>query len=109
MEPEELAEIGRHLRMFSDDLKLVIVECDTVIQRVYRFEGHLSHVMGRGGTDLRPVFDRDFLNSVRADGVIYFTDGAGPYPLEDPRIRTLWVLSKPWEFRCPWGVKAWMP
>jgi predicted metal-dependent peptidase len=55
------------------------------------------------------VFEWDFLRSMRADGVIYFTDGAGPYPLEDPRIRTLWVLSKPWEFRCPWGVKAWMP
>lgn len=109
MAPEELAEIGRHLRMFSDELKLIIVECDTVIQRVYRFEGHLPYVAGRGGTDLRPVFDRDFLRSLRADGVIYFTDGAGPYPIEDPRIRTLWVLSKPWEFRCPWGVKAWMP
>ncbi len=109
MTTEELTEIGRHLRMFSDELKITIVECDTEIQRVYRFEGQLTHVAGRGGTDLRPVFDRDFVRSLRAEGIIYFTDGAGPYLAEDPRIRTLWILSKPWEFQCPWGVKAWMP
>ncbi|MFO0818375.1 MAG: VWA-like domain-containing protein [Pirellulales bacterium] len=109
MSPEELAEIGRHLRMFADQLKITIVECDTVIQRVYRFEGTLANVAGRGGTDLRPVFEPDFLRSQQAEGVIYFTDGAGPYPPHDPRIRTLWVLSKPWDFHCPWGVKSIMP
>jgi len=109
MSPEELAEIGRHLRMFSDQLKITIVECDTVIQRVYRFEGTLANVAGRGGTDLRPVFEPEFLRSLHAEGVVFFTDGAGPYPATDPRIRTLWVLSKPWDFHCPWGVKARMP
>jgi hypothetical protein len=38
--------------------------------------------------------------------VIYFTDGLGPYPEEDPGVKTLWVLSKPMDFACPWGQKA---
>ena len=37
---------------------------------------------------------------------IYFTDGEGPFPPDDPGVKTLWVLSKPWEFACPWGKKA---
>ena len=106
MDAAELAEIGRHMRLLSDRIKLTVVECDTQIQRVYPFEGVLRNVAGRGGTDLRPVFDREFLRSLRAKGVIYFTDGGGPYPAIDPGIRTLWVLSKPWDFHCPWGVKA---
>ena len=64
---------------------------------------------GRGGTDLRPVFAPDFLAAHQPDGIIYFTDGFGPYPVETPRTKTLWVLSKPSEFTCPWGEKAYFP
>ena len=43
------------------------------------------------------------------DGIIYFTDGEGPYPPEDPGVKTLWVLTKPAPFGCPWGTKALLP
>ncbi len=106
MTTEELTEVARQLRPLSDLVNITIVECDVMIHRVYRFDGVLPNVAGRGGTDLRPVFEPEFLREHQPDGVIYFTDGCGPYPLEDPGTRTLWVLTKPDEFACQWGKKA---
>jgi len=108
MARDELAEIARQLRRLNEYVDFTIVECDTLIHRVYPFNGVLTDVAGRGGTDLRPVFAAPFLEAHPADGVIYFTDGMGPYPAHDPGVRTLWVLTKPWEFHCPWGQIAWM-
>jgi predicted metal-dependent peptidase len=109
MSTEELADIARQLVLLERLVDITVVECDAAIQRVYPFTGSLREVAGRGGTDLRPVFAAEFLRQHRPDGVVYFTDGAGPYPAEEPGVRTLWVLTKPWDFACPWGEKAHMP
>jgi predicted metal-dependent peptidase len=106
MSTEELTEIARQLRRLDRLVRFTVVECDAAIQRIYRFEGRLADVAGRGGTDLRPVFAPELLQEHRPEGVIYFTDGLGPYPPEDPGIRTLWVLTKELDFDCPWGKKA---
>jgi predicted metal-dependent peptidase len=73
---------------------------------VYAFDGSLADVGGRGGTDLRPVFEEAFLGGRKMDGVIYFTDGEGPFPERTPRVPVLWVLTKPGDFACPWGERA---
>jgi predicted metal-dependent peptidase len=52
------------------------------------------------------VFEEGFLGPRRVDGVIYFTDGEGPFPEEAPRLPVLWVLTKPQAFRCAWGQRA---
>ena len=106
MSSQELCEIARQLIPLSSLVKITVVECDAAIQRVYPFTGRLAGVAGRGGTDLRPVFAAEFLREHRPDGIIYFTDGWGPYPNEEPRVKTLWVLSKPDQFTCPWGKQA---
>ena len=87
---------------------------------------HLDHMRHHDGDQVRQVRDSrgarlglgQFLAQLarapagdpyaehRPDGVIYFTDGYGPYPHEDPGIKTLWILSKPHDFRCPWGQRA---
>ncbi len=108
MSRDDLVEIGRQLRLVQHLLQITIVECDAVIQRVYRFVGRLSEVAGRGGTDLRPVFAPGFLQEHRPDGVIYFTDGVGPYPWEAPGVRTLWVLTERWDFPCSWGQRTYL-
>jgi predicted metal-dependent peptidase len=108
MSPEELVEVARQLVLLSHLAELTIVECDAQIHRTYPFAGRLPDVVGRGGTDLRPVFAPDFLREHRPDGVVYFTDGIGPHPAEDPGVKTLWVLTKPHDFLCPWGQKAQM-
>ena len=106
MTSKELAEVGRQLTVLAEHAQLTIVECDTEITRRYAFTGLLSDVAGRGGTDLRPVFDPAFLASTRAQGLVYFTDGDGPLPDRAPAIPVLWVLTKPDAFECPWGARA---
>jgi len=108
MSKKELVQIAKQLRSLRDHVEFTVVECDTMIHRVYPFEDRLKDVAGRGGTDLRPVFDDAFLNEHDVDGVIYFTDGEGPYPIDDPGTKTLWVLTKPWDFGCEWGQRAFM-
>jgi predicted metal-dependent peptidase len=106
MTERELAEIARQLRPMSEHAQLIIVECDAAIARVYPFRGVVGSVKGRGGTDLRPVFDARFLESRGADGVVYFTDGEGPFPERPPHVPVLWMLTKPATFACPWGQRA---
>jgi predicted metal-dependent peptidase len=102
----ELEEIAKHLRLINEQAFMTIVECDADIQRVYPFAGALSAVIGRGGTDLRKVFADSFLRLHFPDGIVYFTDGDGPFPNEPPRTPTLWILTKPSAFACPWGSRA---
>ena len=106
MSTHELCEIARQLIPLSSLVKITVVECDAAIQRTYPFTGRLTDMAGRGGTDLRPVFAPQFLKEHRPDGMIYFTDGLGPYPPKDPGVKTLWILSKPHDFSCPWGERA---
>ncbi len=106
MTERELSEVARQLRPMSELAELVVAECDVAIARVYRFRRTIEHVKGRGGTDLRPVFDSRFIRTWSLDGIIYFTDGEGPYPEHQPSIPVLWMLTKPNAFPCPWGARA---
>jgi predicted metal-dependent peptidase len=106
MGTRELGEIARQLIPLSRLARITVVECDATIHRVYPFKRTLVTVVGRGGTDFRPVFAREFLRKHRPDGVVYFTDGAGTFPEEPPAVRTLWVLTSPGGFACPWGERA---
>ena len=106
MTPRELEEIARQLRPMSELAQLYIVECDAAIARAYPFCGAIDGVQGRGGTDLRPVFERSFLERRKADGLVYFTDGEGPFPEREPPLPVLWALTKPSSFECPWGARA---
>jgi predicted metal-dependent peptidase len=106
MTPMELDEVARQLAVLSQHARITIVECDAEITRTYPFAGTIENVAGRGGTDLRPVFDATFLGAQKADGVVYFTDGDGPFPEKAPPLPVLWVLTKPHDFRCPWGERA---
>jgi len=106
MTVSELAEVARQLQPMSAHARLTIVECDAAISRVYPFRGGLTGVKGRGGTDLRPVFEPSFLRAHAADGVVYFTDGDGPHPVSPPAVPVLWMLTKPSDFGCPWGARG---
>lgn len=106
MTERELGEIAKQLGKLSDEATITVVECDSAIQRVYPFSGKLVDVAGRGGTDLRKVFEPVFLGTIRPDGVVYFTDGHGEFPDDPPDVPTLWILTKPFEFACPWGERA---
>ena len=106
MTEKELTEVAKQLRPMSELAQLVIAECDAKVTRTYPFRGLLTSVKGRGGTDLRPVFQPNVLARHGADGVVYFTDGDGPFPDQEPRVPVLWMLTKPDDFACPWGERA---
>jgi predicted metal-dependent peptidase len=108
MTTDELNEIAGELRRLGKLARFTVVECDTIIHRVYPFEGAFADAAGRGGTDLRPVFEPAFLAEHGPDGVVYFTDGEGPYHAHPPGVPVLWVLTKDWPFRCPWGQQTLM-
>lgn len=108
MTKQELEEIARQLVVLSERARVTIAECDVSVARVYPFDGRIQNVVGRGGTDLRPVFAPSLLGAHDIDGVVYFTDGDGPYTHEPAPVPTLWVLTKPMNFRCPWGEKAFL-
>jgi hypothetical protein len=106
MSEAELAEVARQLRGVAEHAELVIAEIDTEVVRVGRFEGELARAHGRGGTDLRPAFAPAFLAAQGVCGVVYFTDGHGPFPTSPPALPTLWVLTKDDGFACPWGARV---
>ncbi len=104
----ELEEIARQLVVLGERAHVTIAECDVSVARIYPFTGKIENVVGRGGTDLRPVFDPSVLGAHDIDGVVYFTDGEGPVSKDPPSVPTLWVLTKPHGFGCAWGQKAWL-
>ena len=106
MTNNELAEIARHLVLLAERAHITVAECDVEVTRLYPFGGKIECVTGRGGTDLRPVFEPALLRAHGIDGVVYFTDGDGPFLDEPAIVPTLWVLTKPGHFKCPWGERA---
>ena len=103
---EELAEVARQLRVVAEHVDLIVAEVDTEVAHVGPFDGLLSRMHGRGGTDLRPPFDPAFLGAHDVCGVVYFTDGQGPFPEHPPAVPTLWVLGRDEPFACPWGTRT---
>ena len=99
---KQLELISAELRKLTIDYQVTVVECDVVIQRVYRCRSLVS-VQGRGGTDLRPPFESGFLKKHEFDLAIYFTDGLGEAPSQPPPIPVIWCLTDGGEQPADWG------
>ncbi|MHC4129807.1 MAG: vWA domain-containing protein [Planctomycetota bacterium] len=93
------AELSR-IRRFAD---VIVVECDKKVRARYRFRSALKEVHGRGGTDLRPALEHEFLRKDRPRAVIYFTDGHGPAPTHPPRVPVIWCLTPGGVRPAEWG------
>ena len=92
---------------FFTKINLHIIQCDAAIQEVQKitsreeFDAYLAGMTlkGFGGTDFRPVFayvdrmlaEREFVN---LRGLIYFTDGQGVYPAQQPAYETAFVFVR---------------
>lgn len=73
--------------------ELLVVECDTKVQRQYAYEGSMPEwVQGRGGTSFTPAIE--WLNANGPfDAMIYLTDGQGPSPEVKARCPMLWLIT----------------
>lgn len=79
--------------IYRQGAEIMIVECDTKIQKQYLYGGQPpAFVIGRGGTSFEPpiIFANEEYNP---DAIIYFTDGFAPAPETVPRVAVLWVIT----------------
>ena len=102
MDTAILAAVLGELARLRRCAEVITAEVDAAVQRVHRGDpGGL--VQGGGDTDFEPLFalaagDRGL------DGIVYFTDGVGRWPVAAPAVPVLWVLTGELAFDCPWGT-----
>lgn len=104
-----LERINRELRQIGKKGRVTVVECDKKIHATYPYRSGVTEVRGRGGTDLRPPFERDFLAKHRPRVIVYFTDGGGRAPLKPPSVPVIWCLSPRGVQPARWGTAVKMP
>ena len=104
-----LGHVLRELRRLTALGMVTVVECDNEVRDCYPLRDAIKRVAGHGSTDLRPVFEPQFLAHVRPDVVVYFTDGEGPAPDHPPRVPVVWCLTPDGRRPAPWGVTARLP
>ena len=102
---EETRGILEQEKLFFSRFCLHILQCDNRVQKDdcirsrEEFERYLENLVirGGGGTDFRPAFWR--IGELRRDGelkdlkgILYFTDGCGRYPEEEPDYQVWFVM-----------------
>lgn len=113
--------IMKSTETFHSKIELFIIQCDAEVKEVVEihsieeFENYIKNVKakGLGGTDFRPVFEKvqelqkkGKLLSLK--GLIYFTDGCGPFPEKKPPYDTAFVfVEDEWNnYNIPsWAIK----
>jgi predicted metal-dependent peptidase len=97
-----LGEIVAELRAFRETFpcRLTVIQADAAIQQVQEwseFDGTelpaTMPILGRGGTDFRPVFDWLAQQHDAATVVLYATDGMGSFPSRPPPWPVIWLLT----------------
>jgi predicted metal-dependent peptidase len=97
---EELSQFHAEMvRLHNMGISLTVIECDAQVNQVYKFDPKKPFkVMGRGGTQFKPVFDYIEKNKLETDGLIYFTDGeCYGETLKKPKFPVLWALTPPFK------------
>jgi predicted metal-dependent peptidase len=66
---------------------------------LHQFDPIPKVVIGRGGTDFRPVIAE--AEKLDITSLVYFTDCYGTFPDKEPRIPVIWVCTT--DAKAPWG------
>ena len=109
---QNLAEFITELNgiMASYKSTITIIECDYVVQKVYKLKPSTKvdpKFKGRGGTSFKPPFEKIEEDGIETELLIYFTDLCGDFPDKAPRYPVLWVVvDDPYygsKFKPPFG------
>ena len=95
---EELKQFHAEMcRLHNMDITLTVIECDTQVNQVYKFDPKKEFkVAGRGGTRFAPIFEYIEKEKLETDGLIYFTDGeCYGENIKKPNYPVLWALTPP--------------
>jgi predicted metal-dependent peptidase len=97
----ELSEIHKALQ----PRKLWVLDIDTQIHSVKEY-GPYDRIeltyYGRGGTRFEPVFEWLKREDIKADALVYLTDGYASWPKEDFTLPVLWCINNT-DITPPWG------
>jgi predicted metal-dependent peptidase len=98
---------NEQLRVFAAEINAIkeeigaentyVLYCDAKIARVDYFDEYtpvIFHPVGGGGTDFVPPFEWVKEQGLQPDVLIYFTDGFGAFPSEQPFYPVLWILTQ---------------
>lgn len=94
-----LAEFRAEAQNALDTLNpesLTVIYCDSKIQNVAEYTpGDIipEKVVGRGGTDFRPVFEHCGKLEDLPKVLVYLTDLEGAFPAEEPEYKTIWIAT----------------
>ncbi|MCS6787551.1 MAG: VWA-like domain-containing protein, partial [Thiobacillaceae bacterium] len=61
-------------------------------------------ILGKGGTDFRPVFEWVARERLNPDLLVYFTDAEGRFPTQEPPYPVLWLVKG--KAPVPFGVRV---
>jgi len=97
----ELSKVFVEVQNYRDIFpsQLTVIQCDAKIQHIQEYESEdyapaskKVTVLGRGGTDFRPVFDWiKEQHFVSLPILIYATDGYGAFPEIQPNFPVIWI------------------
>lgn len=77
--------------------EVILYEFDTeVVNKVFYKRGYYKSVdiIGGGGTDVQPLFDRIYNDYGNKYSAVIFSDGCFNWNINDYDIRTLWILNE---------------
>lgn len=92
--------------------RIIIMTCDAAVHEVVegsKWDDTLSEIKwkGGGGTDFRPVFEKLTEMGVVPSLLLFFTDGEGAYPENQPDYPVLWGMTKN-HTAAPWGEQVYI-
>lgn len=92
---EELHDFFNEIHhLWRQGAEIEIAECDAKMHRVYPYKGIAPRfILGGGGTNFNPPITYGN-QTFQPDGLIYFTDGLAPPPIEKARFPLLWIISR---------------
>ncbi|MDR2233872.1 MAG: VWA-like domain-containing protein [Tannerella sp.] len=105
IDDDMLSDFYTEMKEISESVKLpvTVIYCDCDIRSVSELEDKPVYPVGRGGTDIIPVFRYIEEHIPECKVLVYFTDGLfNDFP-DEPGYTTIWAITKNQKFKPPFG------